>query len=157
LEFKYFLHSLTAENEKNWIHEFSVFENNINATVHGTTGYPPNALHFATNPRLKATQQFLSGIPEYDTVPDPDNTTLIAQQRMSHIADAASRRFNVKRYKPVLFALGDQVAVEDSQHASDGKLRAKYNGPFVIKQILQNERYLLAKIEQKKTTVAAHQ
>jgi transposase InsO family protein len=87
--------SLTAENEKNWVHEISVIENNINATVHGTTGYPPNALHFATNPKLKATQQFLSGIPENDTVPDPDKTTLIAQQRMSHIADAASRRFNV--------------------------------------------------------------
>jgi hypothetical protein len=73
---------------------------------------------------------------------------------MSHIADAASRRFNVKRYKPVLFALGNQVAVEDCQHASGGKLRAKYNGPFVIKQILPNERYLLAKKGQK-TTVAA--
>jgi hypothetical protein len=148
--------SLTAENEKNWVHEISAIENNINATVHGTTGYPPNALHFATNPRLKATQQFLSGIPENDTVPDFDNTTLTARQRMSQIADAASRRFNVKRYKPVLFALGDQVAVEDSQHASGGKLRAKYNGPFVIKQILPSERYLLAKKGQK-TTVAAHQ
>jgi hypothetical protein len=147
---------LTAENEKNWVHEISAIENNINATVHGTTGYPPNALHFATNPRLKATQQFLSGIPENDTFPDFDNTTLIARQRMSQIADAASRRFNVKRYKPVLFALGDQVAVENSQHASAGKLRAKYNGPFVIKQILPNEHYLLAKKGQK-TTVAAHQ
>jgi transposase InsO family protein len=45
--------SLTAQNEKNWVHEISAIENNINATVHGTTGYPPNALHFATNPRLK--------------------------------------------------------------------------------------------------------
>jgi hypothetical protein len=106
--------SLTAANEKDWVHEISAIENNIIATVHGTTGYPPNALHFATNPRLKATQQFLSGIPENDTVPDFDNTTLTARQRMSQIADAASRRFNVKRYKPVLFALGDQVAVEDS-------------------------------------------
>jgi hypothetical protein len=41
------------------------------------------------------------------------------------------------------------VAVEDSQHTSGGKLRAKYNGPFVIKQILPNERYLLAKKGQK--------
>ncbi|KAJ8962305.1 hypothetical protein NQ318_018284 [Aromia moschata] len=51
----------------------------------------------------------------------------------------------------------DLVAVEDSQLAGGGKLKAKFKGPYVVRNVLPNERYALQKQPGRRTTVAAHE
>lgn len=48
------------------------------------------------------------------------------------------------------------MTVEDSQLAGGGKLTPKYKGPYIIRNALPNERYVLHKKGQR-TTVAAHE
>ncbi|CAH1367029.1 unnamed protein product [Tenebrio molitor] len=124
--------TLTAEKEKTRVDTLRAVENNINTTVHSSTGFSPMTLQFGTNPRLPATQQFLGDV------------------------RARAVKFDSSRFAAKLFGVGDLVAVEDSQVAGGGKLKPKYSGPYTVRKVLMNERYLLWK-KGKRTTVAAHE
>ncbi|KAH0818959.1 hypothetical protein GEV33_003832 [Tenebrio molitor] len=87
---------------------------------------------------------------------DPEEAVVHTQVRMTNVEDKQPERFNVTRYAAKLFSLGDLVAVENSQLTGGGKLQSKYSGPFTVRAILPNERYLLWR-KGKRTTVAAHE
>lgn len=128
----------------------------MNTTVHSSTGFAPVVLHFGKNPRLNVTQQFLSDSVTTDHSIDLDKAVTQARARIECVEKERARQFNLSRFAAKLFSTGDIVAVEDSQLAGGGKLKPRYSGPFVVKKILPNERYLLNK-KGKRDTVAAHE
>jgi hypothetical protein len=149
--------TLTAEKEKTRVDTLPDIENNINTTVHSSTGFSPMTLQFGTNPRLPATQQFLGdAISTENVVGDPDATLTQAREQITGIGRARAVKFDSSRFAAKLFGVGDLVAVEDSQVAGGGKLKPKYSGPYTVRKVLMNERYLLWK-KGKRTTVAAHE
>ncbi|KYB24603.1 hypothetical protein TcasGA2_TC031345 [Tribolium castaneum] len=113
-------------------------------------------LQLGINPRLVATQQFLGDAPTSDHFVDPDKAVADARVRMQENTKKHAHRFDATRFRSSLFLEGDKVAVEDSQLAGGGKLKAKYKGPYTVSKRLPNERYLLTKKGQR-TTVAAHE
>lgn len=147
--------TLTAEKEKTRTTVIPAIEDNLNSTTHSITGHAPKVLHFATNPRLLATQQFLSDAPPSDHFVDPDKAVEEARGRLSNSAKKQAQHFNASRYRAKMFTVGHLVAVEDSQLAGGGKLKPKFKGPYTVQTILPNERYLLHR-QGRRTTVAAH-
>jgi hypothetical protein len=148
--------TLTAEKEKTRVDTLRAVENNINTTVHSSTGFSPMTLQFGTNPRLPATQQFLGdAVSTENVVGDPDATLTQAREQITRIGRARAVKFDSSRFAAKLFEVVDLVAVEDSQVAGGDKLKPKYSGPYTVRKVLMNERYLLWK-KGKRTTVAAH-
>ncbi|EFA05054.2 Retrovirus-related Pol polyprotein from transposon 297-like Protein [Tribolium castaneum] len=148
--------TLTAKKENTWTVAIAAIEDNLNSTVHSATGYVPAVLQLGINPRLVATQQFLGDAPTSDHFVDPDKAVADARVRMQENTKKHAQRFDATRFRSSLFLEGDKVAVEDSQLAGGGKLKAKYKGPYTVSKRLPNERYLLTKKGQR-TTVAAHE
>lgn len=148
--------TLIAERESTWTTALAAIEDNLNSTVHSITGYAPAILHLGTNPRLAATQHFVGDSPTTDNFVDPDKAVAEARGRIINSANKRAQQFNATRYHSKLFNVGDVVAVEDSQFASGGKLKPKFNGPYTVRSLLPNERYVLQK-SGKRTTVAAHE
>lgn len=148
--------SLTSESENTWTRALPAIEDDINSTIHSVTKQTPAVLHFGTNPRLAATRRFLGNAPPTDNFVDPVNAVVNARVRITNCANKQARKFNQSRCSANLFAVGDAVAVEDSQVAGGGKLRPQYKGPYTIHKILPNERYVLHK-KGKRTSVAVHE
>lgn len=147
--------TLMAEKENTWVSALQQIETVLNTTIHSSTGFPPTVLHCGKNPRLPISQQFLPADAPAENFVDPDKAVEAAKANLKCIAEKQAQHFNLARYAPKLFTIGDCVAVEDSQLAGGGKLKPKYRGPFKVCQILPNERYLLQKGNRK--TVAAHE
>lgn len=147
--------TLTADKESTWTVVIAAIEDNLNSTVHSVTGYAPAVLQFGRNPRLAATLQFLADAPPSDNFIDPDKAVAEARSRITNSANKQAQQFNKTRYCTSLFNVGDIVAIEDSQLAGGGKLKPKYKGPYTVRNVLPNERYVLQK--KGRTTVAAHE
>jgi hypothetical protein len=106
--------TLTAEKEKTRVDTLRAVENNINTTVHSSTGFSPMTLQFGTNPRLPATQQFLGdAISPENVVGDPDSTLTQAREQITRIGRARAVKFDSSRFAAKLFEVGDLVAVEE--------------------------------------------
>ena len=147
--------TLVDKNENNWPKTLAEIEDNLNSTVHSMTGQIPAVLHLGVNPGLKATKKVFKNI-TMDNFIDPDVAVKDARLRMENNCKKQSQRFNATRYRSTLFQEKDVVAIENSQVASGGKLKAKFKGPYSVLKVLPNERYLLLN-KGKRSTVAAHE
>lgn len=149
--------TLTDKKENTWTTVLPKIENDLNLTIHAVTGYAPSVLHLGRNSRLAATQQFLEDAVLTDNFIDPDKAVEDARFRITSTAIKRAQRFDVCRQRSSLFTVGDLVAVEDSQLAGGGKLKSKYTGPYTVRNVLPNDRYVLQRQAGRRTTVAAHE
>lgn len=62
-----------------------------------------------------------------------------ARVRIQNNVRKGAQQFNATRRSASLFTPGD-VAVEDSQLAGGGKLKAKFKGPYTVRKVFPNER-----------------
>lgn len=147
--------TLVDKKEAEWTTAVTAIENNLNSTIHSVTGFAPAVLHLGTNPRLTATRHFLGDTLPADNFVDAEKAVEDARHRVKANANTQAQRFNMARCRAHLFLPGDVVAVENTQLAGGGKLKAKFKGPFTVHTVLENERYVLCK-KGKRTTVAAH-
>lgn len=125
--------ALNAEQEKNWPSALAAIEDNLNSTVHATTGHVSVVLQLGCNPRLKTSQNYLADVTLLiDTLIDPDTAVLKARVRMENDIKAHSQKFNASRYCSDPFLLGESVAVENSEAAGSGKLKAKFKSAYAV-------------------------
>ncbi|KAJ8953391.1 hypothetical protein NQ318_023508 [Aromia moschata] len=54
-------------------------------------------------------------------------------QRLECITQQATTRFNEKRVPAVPYAVGDRVAIQNTQLATGGKLKPQFQGPFEVR------------------------
>jgi len=61
---------------------------------------------------------------------------------------AAKKRYDAKHAKQTFYSLGDLVLVgnEPFSTGTSRKLETRYKGPFIIKKVLPNDRYLVEDI-----------
>lgn len=148
--------TLTGEKESTWTTAIPAIEVNLNSTIHSVTGFAPAVLQLGKNPRLPATKDFLGDATPADNFIDPEEAVDLARRRISKRAKNRAQQFDASRYRTPSYAVGDVVAVEDSQLAGGGKLKAKFKGPYTIRTLLPNDRYVLNG-KGRRTTVAAHE
>lgn len=149
---------LVDKDEKNWTKVLPDIEDDLNVTINKSTGYAPWVLMYGENRRLKATEDLLVNHPAVTEVDDTKVICKKVNERLQTTIDKTKQVFNEKRVKAVPYAVGDKVAIENSQLSYGGKLKPKFQGPFDIITCLANERYVLQRSDSRgRTTVAAHE
>lgn len=145
--------TLNSEKETEWATYLFQVEETINATVHSVTKVTPHQLMYGENPRLESTKIFFGELPikTPGTAVNEDDIW----SRLNERNNERRQEFNKKRLAAKLFAVGNLVAVENTQLTDGNKLGRPYKGPRKIMKLLPNERYVLS-AESRRTTVAAH-
>lgn len=69
-----------------------------------------------------------------------------ARKTIAKIQEENKRNYNKKRKKPNTYKEDDLVAIKQTQSGPGLKFAAKYFGPYRIKQVLRNDRYVVQKI-----------
>lgn len=138
----------TTEDESRWDEALSRVRWGINSTVNSTTGKSPYELFFGYRPR---------GL---------DDAFLTAEVCEDKRADLASLRNDVsqkilckQRYQkeyydkthapPMKFGVGQYVLVRKPKGSNDGKsrkLEPRFKGPFLVTQVLDNDRYVVEEL-----------
>lgn len=133
---------LTNEKESKWTTVLPQIEFVLNETISSATGYTPNALMFGKKERWPEEEAILEGVPKQPV----ENIAKIQEDAKNKLQEgryAQETRHNKTRVKGPVFKKGDAVVVQDTQAAGSGKLGPKYLGPFKITEVLQNDRFVL--------------
>lgn len=146
--------TLTDLNENTWADVLLEVQENINNTCSTTTNTTPSLLMLGSNKDLVATKRLLKNIPRNKI--NIDETLQNVKKRSQRNYKMTVDRINKKRKVAVLFNIGDKVLVENTQVPSRGKLGPRFQGSFVIKKVLKNNRYTISK-GRKRERVAAHE
>lgn len=153
--FNFLRATLTADKGKSWIEILPQIENNINCTISSTTNVTPVQLMHNTNLPLSSTAPLLSEV----RVPQNNSKDIVemVERRLRNKYEQTLNRLNRNRQPAKQFSVGTKVLVEDTQAPGRGKLGARYKGPYVIKEILPNDRYCLTKGGKRETVAARDQ
>ncbi|XP_044573403.1 uncharacterized protein LOC123257649 [Drosophila ananassae] len=142
------------ENDKRWDEMLRSIQWSINTMVNSTTKCSPFQLLYGYEPRdiLKNTLTSVIQNQEQRLMTDVELDTLRADAatRVNDQRAAAKKRYDEKHAKPTQYKLGDIVLVENepSSTGTSRKLEPRYKGPFIVKKVLPNDRYLVEDIPQ---------
>lgn len=135
------------ENDPNktWRDELLDVQLALNSTRSRVTGFTPTELMFG----IKAQSLGLTKIsPSSELVPRLDLET-IRRNAAKNIAKTASseiKRFNRGKAVVKPFAKGEYVFIKNNER-NQTKLHRKFKGPFIITNVLENDRYELKSID----------
>lgn len=148
---------LNDKKESTWTSVIPQIEVVLNETECKSTGCTPNLLMFGKRDRLPAESAMLDGVPKRQ-IGDGSQIRAQAANRMENDRKKQEVRFNLKRTPAKLYHVGDKVVVANTQ-VSGGKLKPKFDGPYEIIQLLDNERYVLKRLNKRGniTKTAAHE
>lgn len=144
------LSAITAstEDETRWDDTISKVKWGLNSTVNSTTGKTPHEVFFGYRPR-GINDAFLTAEVVSDDRVDlqllRDNVSKITQERQRQ-----QKEYYDKRHASVTkFSIGQHVLVQVNKGSNDGKsrkLEPKYKGPFVVAEVLDNDRYVVSEL-----------
>jgi len=121
----------------------------LNHVPSRSTGKSPFNLMFGTRMRLKEDPQ-LAEILEIENAlifhEKRDQLREEAREAISKIQAENKQSYNKKRKKPNSYAEGDLVAIQRTQSGPGLKLSAKFLGPYQVKRVLRNDRYIVEKV-----------
>lgn len=137
------------EDGSDWDQHVLAIQWGINSVKHKITQETPQRLLFTFTPRNYLGNQLSIDLHE-DIEDDEDDIPLnelkrIVKERIDNEGNKVAENFNKKHRLPKQYAEGDLVLIK-SEHPSTGqsrKLLARFKGPYVIKKILGNDRYLI--------------
>lgn len=136
-----------VENDPNktWRDELGNIQLALNSTRSTVTKYTPTELMFGT----KSSSLGLAKISPELTINDRLDLETIRDDASNNIERAASSesiRFNQGRATVKPFAVGDFVFIRSSER-NQTKLSRKFRGPYVITNVLDNDRYNLRSLD----------
>jgi transposase InsO family protein len=150
------LHSLASsleEGEDKWDRNVSKIQFAYNSTINKTTGKSPYELMMGYRPRnkgdafvtneLDADVTVKAGSSDIQEIRNDANVRIVTEQAK------AKQRFDAKRRVAPKYDVGQQVVILKNVGPNDGKskkLLPKYDGPFIIKEVLQHDRYAIEDI-----------
>lgn len=142
--------SKLSDDLNKWDEILNKVEFAINNTVNRSTGYTPSMLLFGINQR----GQIFDSLRDFlESNNDPDrNLVLIREEASKNILKTQeyTKNWYDKRHKAShKYKVGDYVMVvnTDVSAGTNKKLIPKYRGPYVVKTVLDNDRYVVSDIE----------
>lgn len=140
----------TTLEEERWDENIKRAQFAINNTTNKTTGRTPSELLFGYKPRGSSDDILKDEIIQTSRVIE----NLIEERqksadRMEKQQECQKRQFDKKRRAPEKYKEGDLVLIEKNEPApsTSRKLVSPYSGPFVVKTVLPNDRYLVVDME----------
>lgn len=147
--------TLIQKGEQNWSKELPILEDNLNHLKNETTGETPALLMFGKDERLQAVKNL---VPEAEIKELTEKDKQKVAERIDKKTAEMRKRFNEKRAKiQTEYKAKDLVVIQKTQIAG-GKLAPRFTGPFEIVKLLENDRYVLKRVNgQKREAVAGYE
>lgn len=142
---------VNKEEGKQWYKLLREAEHAINNSVNKSTGETPSRLLFGIDQRGSTTDE----IKEYlDTSVNVKSKDLVEVRKKAADKITAAQAYNEKYFnkrhkEPTSYKEGDYVMIRnfDSTAGSSKKLIPQFKGPYIVKTVLRNNRYLISDIE----------
>ncbi|KAK2578126.1 hypothetical protein KPH14_000866 [Odynerus spinipes] len=134
-----------GESEDAWDESVKKVQSALNNTINRSTRSTPSRLLYGFKPRSMADAALLSAI--QDTFDQVDLAEIRRVAKDNNVGEQGKqkRMFDAKRFKPPKYAVDDVVMWRSSAAPTTGesrKLNAKAKGPFKVRPILPNDRWL---------------
>jgi len=145
-----------VENDKgkHWDQMVDIVEHALNNSLHRTIKQYPSVMLFGVQQRGEVNDELKENLADLqlDKNEDPRYLEKIREQASKNQNDLQNynkSNFDKKRCKPTQFQVGDYVMIKnfDSNTGVCKKLIPKFRGPYEIKKVLKNDRYLLEDVE----------
>lgn len=145
-----FLRTVT-EDARKWDVNLWKLQWVVNSQTNKSNGCSPNEVVFRYKPRDVLRNKVLAVLQENQTTTDDEDDIPLAE--IARRADAEKIkwkvRFDSKHRTPTKYDEGDMVLIENVAAATgeSRKLEPKYRGPYIIKKVLDMDRFLVGDIE----------
>lgn len=140
----------TTISNNTWNETLQSAEYAINNTVNRSTNSTPSKLLFGINQNNKSCDRIREML-ETLSAEERDFPTIRQQasDAIKVLQDENSEAYNRKRKPPNQYAEGDYVMIRniDNTPGINKKLIPKYKGPYVIKTVLDHDRYIVSDID----------
>lgn len=143
------LSELSAPNPAQWHKYVTRTQQYLNSLPSRSTGASPFYLLFGTPMKTKEDLILKDLLEEEEAVlflEKRSETRRQAREAIAKIQEENKRSYDKKRRAPNTYKENDLVAVKRTQGGPGLKLAAKYFGPYRIKRVLRNDRYIVQKI-----------
>ncbi|EFN63683.1 hypothetical protein EAG_00314, partial [Camponotus floridanus] len=138
------------ESPNKWDQVLSQIEHAINNTICRSTGEKPSKLLFGIEQRKNINDNLRLILDSYSE----ENRDLLsvresASNKICKSQEENERYYNKKHKIAVQYNEGDYVMIRniDTSTGSNKKLIPKYKGPYIIKKVLDSDRYIVTDIE----------
>lgn len=135
------------DDERKWDVNLRQFQWTINSQINKSIGCCPNEVVFRYKLRSAVDNKLIAALHE-DETDEPNETPTL--EEIGRVADAEKakwkERYDMKHRAPKRYAEHDLVLVENVAPATgeSRKLEPKYRGPYVVKRVLDCDRYVVA-------------
>lgn len=139
---------LTKDTSK-WDQVLSTVEFSINNTVNRATGEMPAKLLFGINQRGSISEDFKELISEVAEDRDLEAIRTNAASNILKSQDYNNQLYNARSKDPVKYKIGDYVMITNTEVTPgvNKKLLPKFKGPYKVKRVLDNDRYLIEDVD----------
>lgn len=137
--------SKLSTSVSSWDQILSEAEFSINNTVNRTTGQTPAKLLFGVNQLGTVRDNLREILKEEVDERNLDETRSNAVSKIMQSNEYNTNYYNKRHKTPTKFELGDYVVIKnfDVTPGLNKKLLPKYRGPYVVKAVLDNNRYVI--------------
>lgn len=142
--------SARVSEEDKWDREVYKIRWALNNTVNKSTGKSPSELLLGYRPRNRIEVVLLNDVGEVSHDADRSNTRKKASDAIKKSQCKMKARYDLWRADSRVFKRGDAVGVRrviTSNEGASKKLLPKFSGPYEVKEVLDNDQYLVGDIK----------
>lgn len=140
-----------SESTNKWDRVLNVVEFAINNTIHRSTGQSPSVLLFGVN-QVGIVNDEIRLILDNEintSCVDLDEVRKIAAECIEKAQEGNAAQYNSKRKTPTIYKENDYVMITnvDVTVGHNKKLIPKFRGPYVVRKVLNHDRYVIGDID----------
>ncbi|CAH1713532.1 unnamed protein product [Aphis gossypii] len=140
-----------SESTSKWDRVLNKVEFAINNTIHRSTGQSPSILLFGINQSGDVNDEIrLMLEKEINTsAVNLDEVRTKAAERIDKAQEVNTAQYNSKRKTPTIYTIDDYVMITnvDVTVGHNKKLIPKFRGPYVVRKVLDHDRYVIGDID----------
>ena len=139
---------IDTETNITWVKTLETVEFALNNSFHRMINEYPSVMLFGVNQRGKISDQIKENIMNED-VRDLSSVSKCADNRQRSAQQYNKNYTDSKRKQPTMYKQGDYVVIKniDTTIGTSKKFIPKFKGPFVVTEVLPNDRYVLQDVE----------